>query len=65
MANQTGQTITKLKEIVDRESRNYLADEPYKVFTELTETCVADKKTAGATLVRRWCDVGQTPSRKC
>ena len=33
LADQTGRTITKLKEIVDRESRNYLADEPYKVFS--------------------------------
>ena len=51
MADQTGRTITKLKEIVDRESRNYLADEPYKVFTELTESGAADKKTAGAVLL--------------
>lgn len=50
MADQIGKSITKLKEIVDRNGPNYLTDEPYKVFTELTGSGAADKKTAGAIL---------------
>lgn len=47
---KTEQTITKLKEIVDRKSLNYLTVAPYKVYEELIESDTADRKTAGAIL---------------
>lgn len=49
-ANQTERIVTKLKEIVEKNSPNYLADEPYKVYTELTGSGASDEKTAGAIL---------------
>ncbi|MCR4682639.1 MAG: hypothetical protein K5647_04810 [Clostridiales bacterium] len=40
----------KLKEIIEKNGTGYLADEPYRVYTELIKTGSADRKTAGAIL---------------
>lgn len=48
MADHTMKVITNLKEIVDKNSPNYLTDEPYAVFSELIESGAADRRLAGA-----------------
>lgn len=42
--------VKTLKEIVDKNSPNYLADEPYRVYEKLLESGTADRKTAAALL---------------
>ena len=41
----------KLKEMINENGPSYLSDEPYKVFKELQESRVTDKRTAGALLM--------------
>ena len=50
MATDTGRIAAMLKEMVDKNSPGYLADEPYAVFEELIASGVAKKRTAGAIL---------------
>ncbi len=40
----------KLKEIIDDNGKDYLSEEPYKVYKALVKEKAADKKTAGALL---------------
>jgi hypothetical protein len=42
--------VKALKEIVDKNGPNYLADEPFQVYTELIRSGNADRKTAAALL---------------
>lgn len=42
--------VKALKEIVDKNSPKYLTDEPYRVYEELLESGMADRKTAAALL---------------
>ena len=50
MATDVVRIAAILKEIVDKNSPGYLADEPYAVFKKLCESGVADKRAAGAVL---------------
>ena len=45
------QTIKKLEEIVEREGVDYLHDEPYEVYLELTDAKVCPKNIAGGILL--------------
>ena len=42
--------VKALKEIVDKNGPNYLAEEPFQVYTELIRSGNADRKTAAALL---------------
>ena len=44
------QTIRKLEEIVEREGVDYLHNEPYEVYLELTDAKVCPKNIAGGIL---------------
>ena len=37
--------VKALKEIIDQNGLNYLADEPYRVYEKLLESGTADRKT--------------------
>ena len=51
MAARPIEDIVKvLKEIVDKNGPNYLAEEPFQVYTELIRSGNADRKTAAALL---------------
>ena len=42
--------VKALKEIIDQNGLNYLADEPYRVYEKLLESGTADRKTAAVLL---------------
>lgn len=50
MADSIVDIIDKLKDLIDENGPNYLSDDPYGVFTELTESGACDRKTASAIL---------------
>lgn len=51
----------KLKELIDEKGPGYLADYPYEVFKELTESGRADRKTAGSILYCLVSGIGDRP----
>ncbi len=46
MAENVEKVAAKLKEIIDLNGMDYLTEEPYKVYQELLQSKVADRKTA-------------------
>lgn len=44
MAKNIEKAAAGLKDIIDRNGMDYLTDEPYKVYLELIEKGMADKK---------------------
>lgn len=60
MAKNIEKAAAGLKDIIDRNGMDYLTDEPYKVYLELIEKGMADKKTAGMILYLLVNDVPRT-----
>lgn len=50
MTADIGRIVSLLKKTVDRNSLNYLKEEPYKVFRDLVDSGTTDMRTAGAIL---------------